>query len=116
MEYYTEEKQEKVEYYDRYKNCKLLIDKETGDKYLESFEAETIPYRVDDIYHTVEANEAHRLDLIAYKYYGNPLLWWVLALANEIRNPIVAPAAGDVVRVPNQVGLYDKAGILRKRR
>lgn len=44
----------------------------------------------NDQYHTLIQNE--RLDLIAYKYYGDAIdraaeLWWVIADANNIMNP-----------------------------
>ena len=30
------------------------------------------------------SNEADYLDSLAYKYYGDPTLWWVIALVNNL--------------------------------
>lgn len=50
-----------------------------------------------DQYHVVKDNE--RLDLIAYNYYGDSLLWWVIADVNEIYNPLeITP--GDSLLIP----------------
>ena len=41
-----------------------------------------------DIRYKVESGDLRRLDKLAYKFYGNPLLWWVIAWANNISDPI----------------------------
>ena len=41
-----------------------------------------------DKIHTVHAGETGRLDLIAYDYYGDVRLWWVIAHVNRILHPI----------------------------
>ncbi len=37
----------------------------------------------DDIIYTVDLND--RIDLIAERFYSSPDLWWIIALANELR-------------------------------
>jgi len=59
-----------------------------------------VPADVSDDYHQVLAGEQFRLDLISYQHYATARLWWVLALANGITNPFIAPYIGDLVRVP----------------
>jgi len=59
-----------------------------------------LPSHESDDYHRVILGEQFRLDLVAWKRYGTPRLWWVLALINEIRNPFVAPAVNTLLRVP----------------
>jgi nucleoid-associated protein YgaU len=44
-----------------------------------------------------------RMDKLASKFYGDDELWWVIALANNIANPL-AVAAGMVIRIPADVG------------
>lgn len=58
-----------------------------------------IPERPDDVAHTV--TEGDRLDTLAFKYYGDPVLWWVLAVANEFPNPQTDLNVGDVIRIPS---------------
>lgn len=37
--------------------------------------------RSDDIQYQIV--DGDRIDLLAYKYYGDPTLWWVIAVANN---------------------------------
>lgn len=37
----------------------------------------------DDLVHIVESTD--RIDALAYRYYGTPTLWWVIAVANKMR-------------------------------
>lgn len=97
---------------DRYKNCSILKDKETGDVLLSSLEYDEIPRSLADRYHRVASNETTRLDIIAHKYYKNPLLWWVIAQANDIYNPLEKIPPGTLLRIPDISTLYGNYGIL----
>ena len=55
--------------------------------------------RTDDIYYTVPKKLENRLDTISYNFYGNVDLWWVIALASNIKNPLEVPK-DTVVRIP----------------
>lgn len=37
----------------------------------------------DDLTHVVTSDELGNLDLLAYDYYGDEELWWVIMLANK---------------------------------
>lgn len=111
-EFYTEFKQKQRDYSDRYKNCKILKDNDTGDTLISTRDINDIPLATNDIYHTVTVNEESRLDLIADNYYGNPLLWWVIAQANQIYDPFNKPVSGDIIRIPSVTTLYGNDGIL----
>ncbi|HEU5118654.1 MAG TPA: hypothetical protein VFT74_18800 [Isosphaeraceae bacterium] len=52
---------------------------------------------VDTIDHVLSVGE--RLDLLAFKYYGDPEYWWVIALANRIQDPF-SLTVGQRLRVP----------------
>jgi hypothetical protein len=56
-----------------------------------------IPYYYDDLY--VIATEADYLDSMAYKYYKDPTLWWIIAQANGIKATLKAPT-GKQLRIP----------------
>lgn len=43
---------------------------------------------------------AHRWDLIASEYLGNPELWWVLCELNKVTDPCSGPQIGDVILIP----------------
>ena len=48
----------------------------------------------------VISNEGDFLDSLAYKYYGDPTLWWVIALANGIGKGRMSIPSGIQIRVP----------------
>jgi hypothetical protein len=64
------------------------------------FRGITIPSDISDSTHEVTLDEEYRWDLIAYREYQTPYLWWVLCLANKVLDPFVSPKAGDSLRVP----------------
>lgn len=55
----------------------------------------------DTLFRVPQAAEG-RLDLISQKFYGTPELWWVIALVNNIRDPIVGASVGQHVRIPTR--------------
>ena len=70
-----------------------------GYNCLETHYMQEIPYHVDDIYYTVPKKLENRLDTISYNFYGNVDLWWVIALASNIKYPLEVPK-GTVLRIP----------------
>lgn len=53
-----------------------------------------------DLFITSKESDIGRLDLLAYKHYGSPALWWVIALANDIFDPVYGPEPGTILRLP----------------
>jgi hypothetical protein len=37
--------------------------------------------------------------IISYNAYGTTLLWWLIALVNNIYNPVISPAGGTVLKI-----------------
>jgi hypothetical protein len=70
-----------------------------------------IPVQIDDQLYRVTGID--RIDLLAYRFYGDPVLWWVIAVANDIELPQVQLNEGDVIRIPSvayvQQELFKKA-------
>ncbi len=58
-----------------------------------------IPTTNKDQYHMVTDDDVHRIDLLAWRYYGDCSLWWVIAEANNIRNPLELEPA-KILRIP----------------
>ena len=56
-------------------------------------------------------NEKGRLDLIAYRVYGNPLLSWVIARRNKLVD-LNDVWVGKPLFIPNMASLYTSGGIL----
>lgn len=57
-----------------------------------------IPYYNDDIY--IITNETMYLDSLAFKYYKDPSLWWIIAQANNIGKGRLSVNAGIQIRIP----------------
>ncbi len=74
----------------------LTID---GFEFWDTLVPPTIPTQVDDFMYTVQSND--RIDLLAQKFYQDPILWWVIAVANDLELLPVDMNAGDVLRIPS---------------
>lgn len=59
------------------------------------------PARSDDSVYSVQESDIGRLDLVAEKYYSDPLLWWVIADVNGISDPITDMFSGQELRIPS---------------
>lgn len=59
----------------------------------------TIPESPADIYYRVESVD--RLDSLATRFYGDPNLWWVIAVANDINLNPTDLQVGQTIRVPS---------------
>lgn len=47
-----------------------------------------------------------RLDLLAYRVYGETRLWWVIALANGIDDPFDDSLAGQLLVIPSLTDVF----------
>ena len=57
--------------------------------------------QVSDI--IVISNEGDYLDTLAFKYYSDPTLWWIIALANGLGKARMSVPAGLQLRIPSNV-------------
>ena len=83
---------------DRYDNAtKLKTD--TGKPYYKSKVYPNIPLSSTDIY--VITTSGDRLDSLAYSYYRDPTLWWIISVANNnITRGLSSPVPGTQLRIP----------------
>lgn len=95
---------------DRYRKHRRYVD-ENGYEVPEAYSGTHIPESEGDIYHQIEPGEENALDLIAYRFYKDDNLWWVIAEASGIDDPFNVPV-GTVLRIPAQTTLYGFRGIL----
>lgn len=66
-----------------------------------------IPLRDDDIYVATETGD--RLDTLAYQYYEDASLWWIIASANNIHNAPFGLTDGTILRIPqNYIEILSK--------
>lgn len=72
-----------------------------GVTYWDIIDMPDIPIQEDDETYTVKRGAAERIDRIATRFYGNPRLWWVIAVANDIEIQPTELSEGDVLRIPS---------------
>ena len=84
----------------RYNNSKILESK-TGTKYLSSKIYPKILPNDNDIY--IISEQGDRLDLLANKYYQNPSMWWVIAVANNLNDANFSIEPGLQLRIPSNI-------------
>ena len=94
----------------RYKSLWRVID-DSGEAYQETYDKIEIPISESDSYCEIDPSNEDRLDLVSHAYYGTPLLWWVIAEASNILNPLDVPV-GTVVRIPSKASLYGIGGVM----
>lgn len=71
-----------------------------GKRVLKTTSYPKIPIGFGDIY--IVASETDYLDSLAYKFYRDSTLWWVIAQANGIKATLKAPT-GIQIRIPQNI-------------
>ena len=82
----------------RYNNS--LIQKDVNGK--RKFSTTIIPVpniSIDDAF--IQTNAIERLDLLAYKFYGNSALWYVIAAANGLGKGSLIVPVNSTLRIPS---------------
>lgn len=59
----------------------------------------------DENYYVVKAGD--RLDVLSFRFYGTPDLWWYLAYANQLSNPLELEP-GKVIMIPKYEKLFSR--------
>lgn len=83
---------------DRYRNTKVLTEEDTKKRYLESTIYPKINASDDDFY--IISEQGDRLDLLAYKYYNDTSMWWIIAVANNLNDANFFVEPGIQLRIP----------------
>lgn len=83
----------------RYQNTPVKKDS-LGKRYLTNVIYPSIPETLDDIY--VETEYGDRVDILAYQFYNDASLWWVITTANpgKLRRDSYVCPAGLQIRIP----------------
>ena len=86
----------------RYQNSTILKTEYTNRPYYKGKFYPNIPLSENDYY--IITTVGDRLDNIAYSYYGDSTLWWVISMANNnITKGALYPAPGTQLRVPTDI-------------
>jgi hypothetical protein len=100
---------------DRYDNA--TIEKtSTGNQYLKQKFYPNIPLSPTDDY--VITTIGDRLDTLAYSYYRDSTLWWVISMANNnVTKGSLFPEPGTQLRIPTNLNavlsLYNQYNTIR---
>ena len=74
------------------------IPSESGNSMYAPTYYPVIEAKIEDNY--IVTGTEDRLDLIAFDYYGDSSLWWIIATANDLPGNSLYPAVGTQLRVP----------------
>jgi hypothetical protein len=92
---------------DRYDNNPIIQTKPTVQypkviRYRSSTRYPDIPLTENDVF--LYTMRGDRLDNLAYQFYNDPTLWWILSVANpDLPNDSLYPTIGFQLRIPNDV-------------
>ena len=90
----------------RYKNNEIKNTND-GRRVYRSKIYPQIPLSDDDIY--VASETGDRLDTLAYQYYKDASLWWIIASANNIHTAPLGLVDGTILRIPqNYIEINNK--------
>ena len=80
----------------------IIYKTSSGKRYYKGKLYPDIPYSETDDY--VVTTIGDRLDLLAYSYYGDSELWWVISVANNhITKGSMFPIPGTQLRIPTDI-------------
>jgi hypothetical protein len=93
----------------------IIYKTSSGKRYYKGKIYPEIPYSDTDEY--IITTIGDRLDSIAYSYYNDAELWWVISVANNnITNGSMFPIPGTQLRVPTNINsvlnLFDQVNNL----
>jgi len=95
----------------RYQNIQVLRLNATGSSYYRNNVYPTIPPTNSDYYIITTIED--RLDLLAFDFYQDSSLWWVIASANSLPGDSIYPPIGIQLRIPTNIstilGSYNRA-------
>ena len=83
----------------RYSSTKKKLDK-SGLRVYKTTYYPTIPISDNDKF--IYPVEGSRLDSLAFKYYGDNTLWWIIAKVNDIKGK-PALSSDKIIRIPGDI-------------
>ncbi len=87
---------------DRYLRIQKTRDKENNNRVYQSTLYPAINPSNTDIVTVVKVG-AQRLDILSYRFYGTPDLWWIISQANNLSGDTMVVPVGTKIRVPQDI-------------
>lgn len=85
----------------RYNQQFTFLDIKNKRNYLPTVRFPNIPEKLSDIY--IIGSYYDRLDNLAWQYYKDPTLWWIIAEANGIGKGDFHTPIGKQIRIPIEI-------------
>lgn len=95
----------------RYKDLRTIKNKDDNKLAHETMFKYKIVESDADVIYTVTNKTKNRLDIIASMYYRNPQYWWIIAIANDIIDPLTELEIGTTLRIPPLLSVYETGSI-----
>lgn len=73
----------------------------TGKRYFTTNIYPEIPADINDVY--IITTITDRLDVLAYDFYGDTTLYWIISAANNLPGDSLVPIPGTQLRVPTNI-------------
>ena len=90
----------------RYETIEILRT-ELGKRYKKTIRYPKMVKQSDDMY--IISIQGDRLDNLAFKYYEDARLWWIIARENYLGKGDMEIPIGTQLRIPaNYIGIYDE--------
>lgn len=101
----------------RLSKIQVRTDLDTNNRYYKNIEYPSIPEDTNDIY--IISRSTDRLDLLAFDYYRDSQLWWVISKANpdKVKRDSFFLNPGLQIRIPSQSNvsaIYENFRLLNK--
>ncbi len=101
----------------RLSRIQVRKDLDTNNRYYKNIEYPPIPEDINDIF--IVSKSTDRLDLLAFDYYGDSQLWWIISKANpdKIKRDSFFINPGLQIRIPSQSNvsaIYEEFRLLNK--
>lgn len=77
-----------------------IFERYDGKRVFRTTRYPKIPVNINDIY--IVASDTDYLDSLAYRFYKDSTLWWVIAQANGIKATL-KPPTGMQLRIPQNI-------------
>ena len=85
----------------RYRFTGIKIDKNTGNRVQKTTLYPEI--KIEDGDQFIYPLDGDRMESIAYRFYGDSTLWWIIAKANSIRDGSFGLKPDEKIRIPSNV-------------
>jgi len=101
----------------RLNKIQVRTDLDTNNRYYKNIEYPSIPEDTNDIY--IISRSTDRLDLLAFDYYRDSQLWWIISKANpdKVKRDSFFLNPGLQIRIPSQSNvsaIYENFRLLNK--